>query len=407
MNILVISNLYPPYFWGGYELVCADIVDALRKRGHCIKVLTSFRGLKCPKIESEVFRLLKVRFWFEPPFKNRLIEFLWHLWNLFVLRILIKSLKPDVIYAFNLSGLGGLILSWLYTQPLSVVNDIIDTHLIRAYQNDVWFEFCQRSPQSKFKHFIKATIIAFASVFLDTRPSPINLKNSYFRSKFLKRQFQEMDFDVEKAPVIYLGVQLNNFKTPLDYNRGRDIIFIARLCPEKGAHIFLEALSLLRNSSLINNVQVTIIGAVSDKTYGQKLENLRKDLTSSISVQFTGQLMPAETIKLMYKHSIFVFPVLWDEPFGFVLLQVMACGLSIVATCSGGSAELLEDGKNCLVIQKGDVKGLASQLERLLSDSQLRQRLCQQGFETVKKFDFNHSVDLIEEHLSCIKQEAR
>src|SRR4051794_26459047 len=41
MKILVLSNLYPPDFIGGYEIACAQVVDALRRRGHDVHVLTT------------------------------------------------------------------------------------------------------------------------------------------------------------------------------------------------------------------------------------------------------------------------------------------------------------------------------------------------------------------------------
>src|SRR5437870_5404347 len=41
MKILVISNLYPPHYVGGYELHCEQITEGLRARGHEIQVLTS------------------------------------------------------------------------------------------------------------------------------------------------------------------------------------------------------------------------------------------------------------------------------------------------------------------------------------------------------------------------------
>ncbi|MFQ5772284.1 MAG: hypothetical protein ACE5HX_17245, partial [bacterium] len=59
MRILVISNLYPPYFVGGYELGCRDVVDGLKARGHHVKVLTSTYGVNKPEHDSEVYRWLQ------------------------------------------------------------------------------------------------------------------------------------------------------------------------------------------------------------------------------------------------------------------------------------------------------------------------------------------------------------
>ncbi|HKP11994.1 MAG TPA: glycosyl transferase family 1, partial [Blastocatellia bacterium] len=59
MRILVVSNFYPPHFIGGYELGCRDIVDALRSRGHDVRVLTSTHGVDRPEHSGHVCRWLE------------------------------------------------------------------------------------------------------------------------------------------------------------------------------------------------------------------------------------------------------------------------------------------------------------------------------------------------------------
>src|ERR671918_1913723 len=47
MRILIVSNLYPPYYLGGYEIRCALVAEGLRQAGHNVRVLTSRYGLDC------------------------------------------------------------------------------------------------------------------------------------------------------------------------------------------------------------------------------------------------------------------------------------------------------------------------------------------------------------------------
>jgi len=54
------SNLYPPYYIGGYELSCQEVVNQLRRRGHRVFVLTSTYGLKGDKSDDKVFRQLLI-----------------------------------------------------------------------------------------------------------------------------------------------------------------------------------------------------------------------------------------------------------------------------------------------------------------------------------------------------------
>src|SRR5947209_1549360 len=63
MKILVLTNLYPPHYVGGYELHCQTIVHALQKRGHTVDVLTSTHGMQeqeNPATEPGVHRELRI-----------------------------------------------------------------------------------------------------------------------------------------------------------------------------------------------------------------------------------------------------------------------------------------------------------------------------------------------------------
>lgn len=402
MHILVISNLYPPNFLGGYELAASQIVQTLRQKGHRIKVLTSFRERRFPKIEAGVFRLLKARFYIDPPFKNKFSAFFWFLWNCLVLQIMIKWIKPDLILVFNTSGLGGLFLDCLHSQKLPVVHDIGDSWLVDFPYADTlsfWFRLCQKKFSSFIKNFIKSIIVFMGSFFLPKKPASLNFKYSYFRSQFLKQQFAQAGFPVENSPVIYYSIWVSRFKPPKDYLRREGLIFIGRLCPEKGAHIFLEALSFLKNSVYLKQLPLTIVGPGVEKDYARKIKDLANCLLPEIKVEFTGRVPPLKIPELLYKHSIFVFPVIWDEPFGIVVLEAMAAGLAVISTATGGSKEILRDKDNCLIIEKNNPSALAEAIVSLLKDKELKEKIIQQGYKTVEKFDFLPTFNLIENHL--------
>ena len=59
MRILVISDLYPPYYIGGYELGCHDVVEGLKARGHEVKVRTSTYGIGKAQNDGDIYRWLK------------------------------------------------------------------------------------------------------------------------------------------------------------------------------------------------------------------------------------------------------------------------------------------------------------------------------------------------------------
>jgi glycosyltransferase involved in cell wall biosynthesis len=76
------------------------------------------------------------------------------------------------------------------------------------------------------------------------------------------------------------------------------------------------------------------------------------------------------------------------EGLGVVLLQAAACGLPIVAGRAGGIPEIVRHGENGLLVEPGDVAGLAAALNALLADAGLRQRYGSAGRAIVER-DFS------------------
>ena len=108
MKILIISNLYPPFFMGGYELLCGDVVEGLKKRGHEVRVFTSTYGVNKLVHDDSVYRIFSTRY----PLKQykgwKILHFVPLLlselndWRRFLQ--FYKRVSPDIIYIWN--GLG-------------------------------------------------------------------------------------------------------------------------------------------------------------------------------------------------------------------------------------------------------------------------------------------------------------
>jgi glycosyltransferase involved in cell wall biosynthesis len=94
--------------------------------------------------------------------------------------------------------------------------------------------------------------------------------------------------------------------------------------------------------------------------------------------------------------DVMVFPSTWPEPFGLVPIEAMACGVPVVATGVGGSAEFLVHGENCLLVEPGDPVALAAAVRRLAGDPALRRTLVAHGLETARELDVERLADVME-----------
>lgn len=394
MRILVVTNLYPPRHVGGYELACADVVAQLSSRGVATEVVTSWRGFGGARVAYGARRLLRVQNAFDSPYTNATHELAWNLWNRSALRRSVDRFSPDAILAFNLSGLGPPLLEWLGSQPIPVVHDVSDKALL-LYRPGSF-----RWPALPFPHSAaRAALLRFAGV--PTGGFHVDLRDSYFRSEFLRRTFREAGFDVDRAPVIHHGIVLPSELPPME-ERSPSVLFAGRICEEKGPHVLLEALQKLKGRAYSPRKQVPVILAgpkTGEGGYLRRLEKSARLADAAFAVRFPGPLAREELAKLMVHQTIFAFPVLCEEGFSIALLEAMAAGLAVVSTSTGGSAELLRHGENALVVPPGDAAALAASLEQLLQNEGLRVRLAKEARRTAERFRLDRAIDRIETHL--------
>ena len=67
MKILILNNLYPPHHAGSFDLRCQGVTEALRKRGHVLRVLTSNHGVGDEQRDPEIERRLVLNGVFDHP----------------------------------------------------------------------------------------------------------------------------------------------------------------------------------------------------------------------------------------------------------------------------------------------------------------------------------------------------
>jgi glycogen synthase len=111
-------------------------------------------------------------------------------------------------------------------------------------------------------------------------------------------------------------------------------------------------------------------------------------------VELLGALSPAALAAEYARADAVLFCVEWSEPWGLVPLEAMAVGRPVVATGTGGSAEFLRDGENCLLVAPGDAAALRAAVARL-ADPALRARLREGGLATAARHTLSRFVERV------------
>jgi glycogen synthase len=163
-----------------------------------------------------------------------------------------------------------------------------------------------------------------------------------------------------RSTIIPNSYQDNIFYEMPEVPRDRELVFLGRLVSDKGANLLLEALARLKSMGL--TPKLTIIGKGPEES---RLNQQAKDLDIVNQVDFAGVQVEQELAKLLNAHQMMVVPSLWDEPFGIVALEGIACGCVVVGSEGGGLKDAI--GSCGVTFPNGNVERLTQTLFDLLT----------------------------------------
>lgn len=200
----------------------------------------------------------------------------------------------------------------------------------------------------------------------------------------------------DKVAVINNSVDIKNIalkaSEPADISLPEGLPVIAsagRLTMEKNMPLLLNAFCIVRKS---RQARLLIIGEGGER---KNLEALADRLGIAEEVAFTGfQDNPHKYLK---KADIFVHTCL-VEGFGNIIIEAMACGLPVIATdCPYGPREIIEHGKNGIVVPVDDTERLARVIVNLLDDKENRKALSEAAVKRAHDFSIDKMVKAYED----------
>lgn len=173
---------------------------------------------------------------------------------------------------------------------------------------------------------------------------------------------------LDEALVIHNPFRVDEFKIIDGIKRSNDFVFLGRLVSDKGIHLTILALNEL--FKLGYKMNLTIIGEGPEMN---SLKQLAIDTGLNHYINFTGILKGNNLVEMLNKHKFILVPSIWEEPFGLVALEGMACGCIPIVSDGGGLPEAV--GEAGLTFKRGDLSSLVCCIETLLMDSSLQNEL--------------------------------
>lgn len=185
------------------------------------------------------------------------------------------------------------------------------------------------------------------------------------------------------------------------FSKKIQVCFVGRLVHEKGAHILIQAWQKL-SSSIRNISQLNIIGEGPEEAKLIQLAN------EDSSICFYGARAHQQTLKILCQSDLLVCPSIWAEPFGLTVIEAMAAGIGVIASDTGGPADLVENNQTGQLVPPGNSDALAHAIEDLLTEPDKLMRMGLNGRDIYQQHytPSAHAKNLTHCFEQCIEQQS-
>lgn len=329
----------PPLKYGGIERIVAMLCNELIDKGHEVTLFAS------PGSNTKA-KLINV---FDKPLLEANIPWSNPIWNL-------RNLSK----AFEMANNGEF--------------DIIHSHL------DLWtlfFHNLTKTPTLQTMHnpLYRTNADATKDDRLRLFQEEANKIHLVFISQSAKNQAM-VNFPTERVQIIYNGIDLNHFK--FNPKGGDHFVWIARMNKHKGVENAIVAAEKL-------GVKLLLAGRI-DPTQIEYFDTYIKPHLND-KIKYIGELAEEQLSDFYGSAKALLYPIEWEEPFGLVVAEAMACGTPVIAYRRGSMPELIEDGKTGFVMDSN----IDLLVEAMRKVDQIDRRIVRQHAE--EKFSKERMID--------------
>lgn len=390
MKILLLSDRIPPEGRGGAEAVVWRLAQGLAAAGHEMHIAAATAGAPFEELRDGIPTYhLRARY----PERFRAWLSLWNPQTAGALRGLLERLGPDIVNAHNIhSFLTYHALTLAKAAGCGVVFSAHDAMPLVYGKLPASFDDRDPAQPGDFR-----------------LPTGYNLRANRFRynpwrNQIIRRQLERQahirtapsralaaafaDNDMPPLEVVHNGINPADWQPPdetlvaelrarLGLAGKRVILVAGRLTTEKGLRQTLLALDRLRES--MPAVRLLLLTSRDIET---QLPADFADLRPYITIG--GWLSGAELRAAYQLADVVAVPSIYIDPFPTVNLEAMASGKPVVATCFGGSPEVVLDGETGFIVNPLKVDEFAGCLQRLLTDDALRAAMGARGRERIR-----------------------
>ena len=384
MRILQVVHGYPPQKWGGAELVTATLAQALAQRDHAVTVLARTAdpaaeefsvqqdpsdtngpsGVRVVRVVNNLSHASHFRLEYDHPFLDA------------AFRGVLTDSRPDVVHVQHVVHLSGSVLRTSAQLGYPVVLSLHDFFFAcaRIHLIDNHSRLCPGPDRGER---------CIACLQAETTAEEARRRFRYFEqllhipqrvlvpSRFLADRMSDLfPFLEPRLQVLAPGTMPVQYKRRDDREGGRlRVLYIGALVPHKGPQLLIQAVRAAPADSLA----VSLYGerATDLPAYADQLEAN----AAGLPIRFCGTYTHDQLDAILARHDVLVVPSLCEETFSLVTREALQAGLPVIAARRGALPEVIQDGLNGLLFEAENADDLRRCLERLRTDTRLREQL--------------------------------
>lgn len=281
----------PPINYGGIERIVSSLSKAYTQKGHQVILLAN------PKSTEESAR--RIIGWKGLTSRGKK-DVLMNTWLLYKTA---KKYKPDIIHSFS---------RLLYLFPVFLFTK---TRVVQTYQRKI------SKRTTSLANKLAGNKIRFTSC-----------------ASYMHKGFPQ----IEKWQGIYNFTDTDYFTYDKTFN-GEYLFFLGRIEEIKGTKEAIEV-------ALATNTKLIIAGNIQEGHDAYFNQFVKPHLSNPL-IEYVGPVNDQQKKELLQKAKAFLFPIQWEEPFGIVMAEAMACGVPVIGFRRGSVPEVVKDGVNGFIVE--------------------------------------------------------
>ena len=342
-QVVSLQESVPPKGKNGLEFVVHYLTEELIKRGHQVTLFAT----KDSKTSARLIDILPF-----PAAKKRLFG-----WGGMDYSLAAMTKAAEMANEFD-------VIHTHIGSSAFYFADLIKTPIIETVHSPIHKLPRKYIPKKKlFNRYSKDTIRRYKKI------RHIFVSKNQMNSSFLKMN----------SGVIHNGIALGDFnfkKKADDY-----FVYLGYITQNKGAHIAAQAARWAK-------VNLKLAGSCKG-CEGYFKEKVKPYLKKG-KIEYVGVASPAKRNKLLGGAKAILVPVQWEEPFGLVMIEAMACGAPVIGFNKAAVPEIVIDGKTGFVVE--DMRRMVSAIKKI---DQIDRADCRKHIE--RNFSVEKMVDKYEE----------